>query len=132
MHGHYQALLAQQADAGIEANGTQDLSAVNKNGFALYQQSTSISNQIEKWSSQIEKVKMLPTTKSTFYVCSSGVLIWICWTNQVPLAACDECCKGLLHIYIPISRSLRSSVMVFTSRISQELFLGIPHLVRMV
>ncbi|CAK9868297.1 unnamed protein product [Sphagnum jensenii] len=55
VHGHYQALLAQQEDAGIEANGTQVLSAVNKNGFALYQQSISISNQIEKWSSQIEK-----------------------------------------------------------------------------
>ncbi len=105
VHGHYQALLAQQEDAGIEANGTQVLSAVNKNGFALYQQSTSISNQIEKWSSQIEKVKMLPTTKSAFYVCSSVVLIWICWTNQVPLVACDECCKGCC-IYTFLSADL--------------------------
>ncbi len=105
VHGHYQALLAQQEDAGIEANGTQDLSAVNKNGFALYQQSNSISNQIEKWSSQIEKVKMLRTTKSAFYVCSSTVLIWIWWTNQVPLVACHECCKGCC-IYTFLSADL--------------------------
>jgi hypothetical protein len=43
---------------------------MNNNGFALYQQSTSISNQIEK-------VKMFPTTKSAFYVCSSIFLIQI-------------------------------------------------------
>jgi hypothetical protein len=63
------------ADAEIEVNGIQDLFVVNNNGFVFYQQSTSLSNQVE-WNSQIE-VNMLPTTKSTFYVCSSTVLIQI-------------------------------------------------------
>ncbi|CAM6049589.1 unnamed protein product [Sphagnum compactum] len=49
VHGHYQALLAQQADAGVEANGT----ASNSSGFCL--KSMSNSNPSEKWSSQIEK-----------------------------------------------------------------------------
>ncbi len=50
VHGHYQALLAQQADGGVEANGTVS------NGSGLCLKSMSNSNPSEKWSSQIEKV----------------------------------------------------------------------------
>ncbi len=51
VHGHYQALLAQQTDGDVEANGTVS----NSSGLCL--KSTSNSNPSEKWSSQIEKVK---------------------------------------------------------------------------
>jgi hypothetical protein len=50
VHGHYQALLAQQPDGGVEANGTVS----NSSGLCL--KSRSNSNPSEKWSSQIEKV----------------------------------------------------------------------------
>jgi hypothetical protein len=63
-------------NAGIEVNGVQDLFVVNM-VFVFYQQCTSISNQVEKWNSQIEKVNMFPITKSTFYVCSFIILIQI-------------------------------------------------------
>jgi hypothetical protein len=43
---------------------------MNNNGFALYQQSISISNQIEK-------MKMFSITKSALYICSFIVLIQI-------------------------------------------------------
>ncbi|CAM6056598.1 unnamed protein product [Sphagnum tenellum] len=49
VHGHYQALLAQQAFGDVEANGTVS----NSSGLCL--KSMSNSNPSEKWSSQIEK-----------------------------------------------------------------------------
>jgi hypothetical protein len=49
VHGHYQALLAQQVDGGVEANG------IVSNNFGLCLKSTSNSDPSEKWSSQIEK-----------------------------------------------------------------------------
>ncbi|CAK9220937.1 unnamed protein product [Sphagnum troendelagicum] len=49
VHGHYQALLAQQADGDVEANGTVS------NSSRLCLKSMSNSNPSGKWSSQIEK-----------------------------------------------------------------------------